>query len=183
MGPGSLLAGSQAEAQTYLSPAGRQRPQPQAPGAQKSMCLLGLQELVSKQDRTAWPQGSPQSQGKAGPKGAGLDQLGPRGRKGPESEMQACAAGSPSMCAGGRQQSVRQTASWAARTRRPDPISPSINTVSWVLQCPQSLRIWLLCWHYLNPTTSFSEPQHPTVHQVRGPWSQAQELVLGQSGM
>lgn len=89
MGPGSLLAGSQAEAQTYLSPAGRQRPQPQAPGAQKGMCLLGLQEQVSKQDRTAWPQGSPQSQGKAGPKGAGLDQLGLRGRKGPESKRDA----------------------------------------------------------------------------------------------
>lgn len=114
MGPGRLLAGSQAEAQTYLSPAGRQRPQPQAPGAQKGMRLPGLQEPVSKQDRTAWPRGGPQSPGKAGPEGAGLDQPGPQGQEGSRKRD----------AQEGDSQSVSQTASRAARTRGPDPVSP-----------------------------------------------------------
>lgn len=160
MGPGSLLASSQAEAQTYLSPAGRQRPQPQAPGAQKGMHLLGLQEPVSKQDRTAWPRGGPQSQGKAGPEGAGLDQPGPQRQEGSR-KRDAGLCGRFSL---GKVAHVRrmETASLSGKqppgqpglrtqalvaVRGPDSAPPSINTVRWVLQCPRSLRIWPLCWH------------------------------------
>lgn len=194
MGPGSLLAGSQAEAQTYLSPAGRQRPQPRLQALRKACTSLVCRSRFPNRTGQPGPEEAPRARGRQVPRELACTSQGLRARKGPESEMQACAVGSPwgrwPTCAGGRQPVCQANSLWAARTqdsgprRSPGPgLSPPGHKHSElgaaVSSVPSDLAALLvLC--YLNPTTSFSEPQHPTV-QERGPWSQAHELVLSQS--
>lgn len=79
-----------------------------------------------------------------------------------------------------RQPGLRAQAVVAAQGR--GSVSPSINTVSRTeFSVTSELATLLAC--YPNLKAFFSEPQHPTVHQEQGPWSQAQELILGQTWM